>query len=310
MYHSGDWLTSDWQIIDTDQDGTDGWGITLDANVYPEEKGAAFFANFYDWAGNWAGTGIWEIGFDRTAPDTNILTLEPNQQSTAIELQWTATDNISGIDYYQLQSKIGTGNWSNLPQTPSGSQNNIWFVGQPGTEYSFRMRGLDLAGNLEAFPATPETTTSIPAPATLCSTPDDRDTSGDDNSPENSTHVDLPADPTIHNFCNPLSADRLDDEDWVDFEVEIGQAYFVQSVPLAAMTSSDLELYSSDGTTMIASAQPNPLTGVSRIIWTADSSGKVYLRVRHTNGAIAGNIVSYQLLVNKFLPSFFPLINK
>ncbi|MCK4725634.1 MAG: fibronectin type III domain-containing protein, partial [Anaerolineales bacterium] len=238
LYHSGDWEASDWQVIDADHDGTDGWGITLDANDFPEEKGAAFFANIYDWAGNWAGTGVWEIGFDRTPPDTDLLSLGPDQQSTAFQLEWTGSDNLSGIDYYQMQSKTGGGNWSNLLPNPTATQTNMWFVGQTGTDYSFRMRGIDHAGNLENFPEIPESNTSIPDASVICSSPDTWDSDGNDNSPENSINIGLLDPPTMHNFCNPLAADRLQDEDWVYFEVENGQAYLIESQPLAPETAS------------------------------------------------------------------------
>ena len=310
MYHPGDWLASSWQVIGTDQNGIDGWGITIDANDYPEQKDAAFFANIFDWAGNWIGTGVWEIGLDHTPPVTVLNGLSPVQQSTAIQLQWSGTDNLAGIDFFQVQSKIAGGDWANFLPNPTGSQNYIWFVGQPGQEYSFRMRGIDHAGNLETFPETPESITFIPDAGTICSAPDTWDSSGNDNSPEDSITIDLLSPPKLHNFCNPLTADRLYDEDWVDFEAENGHAYLIESYPLAAMTGTILELYSSDGNTLILSTQSETPNGKSRIIWTSDRSGIVYLRVRHSDGAVAGNIVAYQLKVNKFLPSFMPFIHK
>jgi hypothetical protein len=310
LFHSADWLNSDWEIIDIDQDGTDGWGITLDVNDYPEQIGTAFFANIYDWAGNWEGTGTWEIGIDRTPPITNLQNLEQNQESTAIKLQWFASDNISGLDYHQLQTRDNGRDWLNITPNPIGSENSFWFVGQTGTSYDFRMRGVDIAENLEDFPDTPETFTSVPAASVLCSAPDLWDSAGDDNSFDNSTQVDLLASPTTRNYCNPLTADRLFDEDWVNFEVEIGQSYLMESIPTADMTASIIELYDSDGTTMIASSQPDELNGFSRIIWTSDRTGKVYLRARHLDGRIAGNSVTYQLKVNNFLPVFMPIIHR
>jgi len=76
------------------------------------------------------------------------------------------------------------------------------------------------------------------------------------------------------------------------------------------MTASILELYQSDGTTMITAIQPEEFGESSRIIWTSDRDGLVYLRVRHLDGKVAGNIVSYLLNVSKYHPMFFPLINK
>ena len=309
-YHSADWQTSDWELLDIDQDGTDGWGLTLDANNFPEQDGAAFFAKVYDWAGNWDGSGAWEIGFDRTQPVTGLQNLLPDQGSTAFQLQWNGADNLSGMNFYQLQFNKNGAAWENLLPSPTSAETKRWFIGQAGSSYGFRIRGVDIAGNLEDFPVNPETSTSIPNPATLCSSPDPSEGAGNDNSPENSSPVDLASEPAEHNFCNPLAGNRLNDEDWVNFEVEVGQVYLLESLPTAEMTASIIELYASDGTTLLASDQAVGFNESSRIIWTSDRSGKVLLRVRHIDGRVAGNIVTYKLKVHKFLPIFMPFIHR
>jgi hypothetical protein len=310
FYHSGDWLNENWQQVGVDQDGSNGWGVTLNTAEFPEHTGAAFFAKVYDWAGNITGTGEWEIGFDRTAPVSSLQALEQVQASTAIHLRWSGSDNISGVALYQLQMQENYGNWTNISPSPSGDQQNFWFIGNPSTSYNFRIRAVDAAGNIEIFPVSPEASTVIPDPAVFCSSPDDWDKAGNDNSPQNSTQLDLSALPTLHNFCNPLSSTRLYDEDWVNFEVEIGQPYLMETQPTGVMAGSIIELYEADGSTLLASSQPDQIGGFSRIIWTSDRTGKVFLRVRHLDGRIAGNIVSYQLKVNNFLPIFIPLIHR
>ena len=308
LYHSGDWLTKNWRVIGTDQDGSDGWQITFDTTALSEQKNLAFFANIYNWTGNWIGAGSWELVLDRTPPVTVLNNLEPIQQSTAFQLQWTGIDNLSGIEYHELQSQIGTGGWSEILPNPSGTYNSIWFVGQSGTQYNFRMRGVDYAGNQESLPPDAETSTAIPDPATICSTPDAWDDTGDDNTPNNATVIDVNEPAKIHNFCNPLTSDRLGDEDWVNFNVDTGVDYILESTPLFDITGAVLELYAADGTTLITSAQSNMIGEKARIIWTSDRTGQVYLRVRHLDGNIAGNIVSYELKVNYFLQIFLPFI--
>ena len=308
LYHPGDWITSTWQVIGTVQDGSDGWQITFDTTALSEQKNMAFFANIYDWAGNWMGAGSWDLVLDRTPPVTALDSLEPLQQSTAFQLQWTGSDNLSGIEYHELQSQIGTGGWSEILPNPSGTDNSIWFVGQSGKQYNFRMRGVDYAGNQESFPPDAETSTIIPDAATICSTPDAWDDPGDDNTPNNATVIDVNEPAKIHNFCNPLTNDRLGDEDWVNFNVDTGVDYILESIPLFDNTGAVLELYAADGTTLIKSAQSNMIGEKARIIWTSDRTDQVYLRVRHLDGNIAGNIVSYELKVNYFLQIFLPFI--
>ncbi len=308
LYHSGDWLATNWQAIGTDQDGSDGWQINFDTTTLPEQKDVAFFANIHDWAGNWIGAGAWELTLDRTPPVTALNNLEPNQQSTAINIEWAGDDNLSGINYYELQSRTGTGAWSGIQPNPSGSVNNFWFIGQAGNQYSFRLRGVDYAGNQESYSQNAEASTSIPDAATICSTPDIWDNPGNDNSPFNATPININEPVKTHNFCNPLTGDRLGDEDWVLFSVENGIDYLIESIPLSGATGAILELYAADGTTLINSAQSNFMGDKARLIWTSERTDQVYLRIRHLDGKVAGNIVSYNLKVDKFFPLFFPFI--
>lgn len=61
LWHSGDWLNDDWVLLGEDWDGQDIWSIVFDAINLDNQKGMAFFANVYDWAGNWTGEGVWNI---------------------------------------------------------------------------------------------------------------------------------------------------------------------------------------------------------------------------------------------------------
>lgn len=308
LYHSGDWVTSNWDVIGVDQDGSDGWGITFNSTTIPEQKDAAFFANIYDWAGNWFGAGSWDLTLDRTSPVTVLTNLESTQQGTAVKLQWYASDNLSGLNYFELQSRLGTGNWSNIVPNPGGNEDHVWYIGQAGNQYGFRLRGVDRAGNQEPFPVDAETVTTIPNANTICSQPDAWDISGNDNSPGNASIFPMNGPYRVHNFCNPLTADRLGDEDWVSFTVEKGSEYLLESIPLSEATGTILELIAADGTSLITSAQSSSMGEKSRILWSSDRDDKVYLRIRHLDGRVAGNIISYQLKIDNFVPIFLPFI--
>jgi murein DD-endopeptidase MepM/ murein hydrolase activator NlpD len=61
LWHSGDWLNDDWVSVGKDWDGPDIWSIIFDAENLDNQKGMAFYANVYDWAGNWTGKGVWNV---------------------------------------------------------------------------------------------------------------------------------------------------------------------------------------------------------------------------------------------------------
>lgn len=72
MWHSGNWNFEKWNTLGSDWDGSDGWSYPFDPSALPEQEGIAFYANVYDWAGNWSGAGSWEIKLDRTPPVTSL----------------------------------------------------------------------------------------------------------------------------------------------------------------------------------------------------------------------------------------------
>ena len=61
LWHSDDWSGDDWLIIGEDWDGSDGWGVLFDSTQLMLQSQLAFYAKTYDRAGNWMGTGVWNI---------------------------------------------------------------------------------------------------------------------------------------------------------------------------------------------------------------------------------------------------------
>lgn len=64
LWHSGDWLNSKWEVLGADRDGSDGWSLEFDASSLVAQKDIAFYIKAYDWAGNWDGSGAYNISFD------------------------------------------------------------------------------------------------------------------------------------------------------------------------------------------------------------------------------------------------------
>lgn len=60
LFHSSDWLSSDWVLLGDDWEPSDGWSF----NYYPPGSSlasGALYVKIYDWAGNWTGLGLWKI---------------------------------------------------------------------------------------------------------------------------------------------------------------------------------------------------------------------------------------------------------
>jgi hypothetical protein len=311
LFHSNDWQ-SGWQDIGSDWDGSDGWSVEFDPSSLGEQNNLAFFANVYDWAGNWSGIAAWDLAIDQSPPESTLDDLAGQQDSTAISLGWKGDDNLSGIEHFELQSNINGGVWEDFTPDPRGTSTQMWFISQAGKEYGFRLRAIDRAGNIEAYPSSAETTTSVPSAGILCSSPDAWDTSSslNDNTSTNAKIIPVGSPPQTHNFCNPLSTNRTNDEDWIRFYVESGKMYSVQAYPLVGASAAILELYAEDGTTLLKSVSPLNLGNPTTLLWLADRTGYIFGRARHIDGRIIGNPIAYNLSVAESGQIFLPVIQR
>ena len=89
------------------------------------------------------------------------MTPLPNtRQRTYFTMNWSGTDNLSGVNNYDLQVRgqrrqladIGGGHHADLVQV-TGAQANA--------TYDFRVRATDNVGNVQDYPENPQATTTI-----------------------------------------------------------------------------------------------------------------------------------------------------
>jgi murein DD-endopeptidase MepM/ murein hydrolase activator NlpD len=300
-FHDNNWVTDNWELLNSDTNGADGWSATLNR---ADQNGIALYAKAVDRSRNIAGQGYWNLSIDRTPPQTALLPLTATQTSTAFLLEWSGSDNLSGIDDYELQWAIDGGAWQNYPFTFTGYTQSTWVVGTPGLSYAFRLRGIDIAGNAEAFPPTAETSTTIPA--NICTMPDvwENDNLALDASPILLTQT------QGHNFCNPDATDGLYDTDWITFTVQAGQRYLIQAIPTASNVGEVISIFSGNGISLTLRAEmTQTVWGKSVYIdWIATTDEVLYIRVRHSDGRVAGNTVTYQVYATKNFPIYLPVV--
>ncbi|MAT99610.1 MAG: hypothetical protein CL608_20910 [Anaerolineaceae bacterium] len=103
---------------------------------------------------------------DATPPDTSVDDL-PAYSKRNFTVSWSGSDpGGSGIAYYDVQVQINDGAWGNW-LTGVTTTSAEYGDGEDGRKYAFRVRGVDNAGNVEAYGAADTSTVVDTLPPTV-----------------------------------------------------------------------------------------------------------------------------------------------
>jgi hypothetical protein len=302
-YHSGDWINSDWTFLGSDWDAAGDWTYSFDTSLYDDQRDIGFYAQAYDWAGNTAGTAIWQMALDRTAPSSAIKSARSGD-STAIKVEWTGSDNIAGIDHFDLQAQKDGGSWYDLLLDIDGAARQTWAVVERGHAYSFRLRAADRIGNTEAYPSSSEASAAVPS--SICDLPDKYE---NDNTRSAATLTSGLVSTQEHNFCNPASGSGyLNDQDWVRINLKAGRQLIANAQPASGDAAAVLRLYAADGATLLQEVRPAQFGEITQLFWEATTDSTVYLQITHLDGRVAGDEVVYLLTMRQGFHINMPLI--
>jgi murein DD-endopeptidase MepM/ murein hydrolase activator NlpD len=217
--------------------------------------------------------------------------------STAARLSWQVTDSGAGFGGFELQWRSAAGTWdaANTILVP-GSQRSVWFVGQPGGVYDFRLRALDINNQPEAWSPGDAAETSATLPAT-CVT----DSAEPDNTPAQARNL-IPGSAAQGNLC-PAA-----DPDWLRVDIPAAASYLARAASVSGGAAVRLSLYASDGTTLLAS-RPAPAAGeTASLRFEPAAAGTYYLKVEPLTADLLGTDAVYSLWVGEVMDTFLPLM--
>jgi hypothetical protein len=226
-----------------------------------------------------------------------MTALPATQPFSFFLVHWSGSDTFSGFDRFDVQVRRDGGAWEDWLLAQSATSTLAWYYGEPGHTYAFRVRGRDLAGNQEAYPASPDTSTSIAA----CTT----DSWEEDDSSSTATTLTPGAASGPHSFCG------VEDRDWFAFQAQAGQWYKLETTGLSPYTDTALELYDSLGTWLAAA--DDRILGVnwaSFLIWRAPADGWYFVAVHSKDGRVAGDGVTYTFAISPSEVHFLPMITQ
>ncbi len=294
LWHAGE-AGSEWVWLGADEDGRNGWSWQWNTQTIVEQSGITVYAWAFDWAGNWIGTGAWNLTLDRAAP-TVSASVRASYDDAPFRDFWVrwinGADNLSGIVDYDIQYRDGRdGVWTDVPIISGGEVLPTYtrFIGVDGHTYYFRARARDAAGNQGAYaPGDGD----IQYAVQICATPPDAFEA--DNTAASAKDITTNGAPQTHTFH------AEGDQDWVKFTATAGTTYTIATANTGRHADTVLYLYGPDGSTLIGSNDDYPgLSWASRLDWQATSGGVYYVKVRHYDDYAYGCTTEYRLSVSR-----------
>jgi murein DD-endopeptidase MepM/ murein hydrolase activator NlpD len=288
--HTSDWAGSTWSLVCTDTDPVDGWTCPLDPASLPEGTSLAFQARVTDWAGNQAVAIVWGISNDRTAPSLDVTPLPAQQDSTVVNLIWSASDSFSGLEGFDILVRIDGGAWNNWLTDIAPDVRQTLYAAQPGHGYAFRVVAADRAGNT----AQSEVSTTIKG----CN-PDPFEI---DDTALTARGITLGV-PQRHTSC------PSGDEDWVFFQVTAGTTYLIRALAQGPTSWAVLELVNSNGSDVLLRALPPGTSMIGQgaaICWAAPRDGVYFVRAHSQDAMAAGDETAYDLIISTGYCGFLP----
>lgn len=291
------------------------WIETVGADEYSAQlQGPNGFAKIMDWqtgltwqvgtlssgeyrwtltARNLAGISQKSINFNVYQavhlPVTTMDALPAISQSTAIKLTWKAEKGSANILNFEMEYARDGGSWVSWGKAIPAEDKQLWFVGEFGHSYAFRMRAVDTGGNKEPFADTAQAFVQI---ASDC-TPDSYENPdpGDDDL-QGATPLEI-GQAQQHNLCG------YSDYDWYVFPASMGGTYKITTSSLDGYSAAAFQLYDPIGDVILGDASPETYGSEANFEWKAEEDGLYILRVRPLDTKLAGSNVNYEIKVDK-----------
>lgn len=154
-------------------DGAGDGSVTVDTTGWPsgawlmnvDIPGTTRTTPAYVWSGFWV-----EAGPDATPPVVTATTLgivpagivDPSGRVPVV-LTWSASDDGWGLARIDIQRSVDGGAWVTQRRTDAWLHQAVL----AGHRYAFRVRGVDVAGNVSAWSTTPDTTLGVAEESTM-----------------------------------------------------------------------------------------------------------------------------------------------
>lgn len=216
-------------------------------------------------------------------PATQLEALPEVTNSTAIKLVWKVTGGQDIVDHFEIQTRIGDGDWQTWATQPKASDRSVVFSGKVDKVYHFRIRGVMANGKAVDFATVQEAWTKVNS---YCADDPYEGTDPGDDKRSSAAPLEVGVEQT-HNWC------PLGDVDWVAFQATQGQILKLTSAAKGLNAAVVIKLYNSDGITLLGENHPVDANSGTSIDWTVPTDGVYYVQLSPVDSAITGEDATY-----------------
>jgi len=297
---NGQWVEVGPKVTQPSSPGVYDWDVNLCA-VGPLNGPLDVALRLWDYEGNVTGPlAARTVQVDNACPPpASQLNPAETFDSTAVHLGWDVTNPGIGVSSFELQWRSEPGTWqdANTFSFPA-SQRSIWFVGQPGVTYGFRLAAFDTNNQAEPWLAgdAPEITVSLPAACT----PDP----AEPDDVLNDAKALVPGEWALRNLCSPANPD------WFQVSAAAAGAYMVTAQSQGGGAAVTITVYDGTGATALAMAQSSEVGQGARAFFRAPAAGIYYVKVEPLPANLSGSAATYGLLLSETKDIFIPLVER
>lgn len=222
-------------------------------------------------------------------PVSSMEALPQISNSTAVTLKWKVESGEDDVDHFNLQWRAQGGEWQDWSEPLARDARQVLFWGTPDSTFEYRMRAVDLIGTTEAYPDAAEVSTFI--------NPGCMDDEYEGVAPGDDEQLTAaPAESGVtqtHNWC------PLGDVDWVAFQALQGETYSLVSKAVGNASAAGIELYDTNGTTLLGKVRPASENSDTRLEWIVPLDGVYYIKLTPADARIGGQETTYEFTVQK-----------
>ncbi len=292
------WVEIGREVTSPDSDGKFDWDVNLCESA-PVNGPLEVALRVWDHEGNVASAlNPRTIQVDHACPPpTSQLNPAISYDSTATKLSWSATSNGAGLGSFELQWTTVPGTWDSAhTMSIPGNLRSTWFAGQPGGNYAFRLRALDINGQPEPWPVDNTSETSVIFPSTCVADLFEED----DNLNEAKTII--PGVSEQRNLCG------VGDSDWFDVQITETGDYIIRASSINGGAAVKIMLFGEDGVTLIANGESQGIGQHANIILHFDNAGIYKIKIDPLVENLMGSEALYQILVDDVTFTFLPIV--